>query len=32
VATIFLFIGFILGIIITSYDRGRLLKYDKEGG
>jgi hypothetical protein len=32
VATIFLFIGFMLGIIITSYDRGRLLKYDKEGG
>jgi hypothetical protein len=32
VATIFLFLGFILGIIITSYDRGRLLRYDKEGG
>lgn len=29
-ATIFLFIGFMLGIIITSYDRGRLLR--KEGG
>ena len=32
IATIFLFLGFILGIIITSYDRGRLLRYDKEGG
>ena len=32
VATIFLFLGFILGIIITSYDRGRFLRYDKEGG
>lgn len=30
VATIFLFVGFMLGIIITSYDRGRLLR--KEGG
>jgi hypothetical protein len=32
IATIFLFIGFILGIIITSYDRGRLLKLTGKGG
>ena len=32
IATIFLFFGFLLGIIITSYDRGRLLKYGGEGG
>jgi hypothetical protein len=32
VATIFLFFGFLLGIIITSYDRGRLLEHDGEGG
>ena len=32
IATIFLFLGFILGIIITSYDRGRVLRYNKEGG
>ncbi|MDD5747647.1 MAG: zinc ribbon domain-containing protein [Actinomycetota bacterium] len=32
VVTIFLFVGFILGIIITSYDRGRELAYKGEGG
>ena len=30
--TIFLFLGFIFGIIVTSYDRGRLLAVTKEGG
>ncbi|MBN2169680.1 MAG: hypothetical protein JW738_10590 [Actinobacteria bacterium] len=32
ISTIFLFIGFILGIIITSYDRGRKLALMKGGG
>jgi hypothetical protein len=32
IATIFLFVGFLLGIIITSYDRGRLLSRIGEGG
>jgi len=32
VATIFLFVGFMLGIIITSYDRGRMLGSAGEGG
>jgi len=32
VATIFLFVGFLLGIIITSYDRGRMLQLAGEGG
>ncbi|MDD5447754.1 MAG: zinc ribbon domain-containing protein [Actinomycetota bacterium] len=31
VATIFLLAGFIIGIIITSYDRGRLLRSIEEG-
>lgn len=31
VATIFLLVGFILGIIITSYDRGKLLRSIGEG-
>jgi hypothetical protein len=32
IATIFLFVGFLLGIIITSYDRGRMLQIAREGG
>jgi len=32
IATIFLFVGFLLGIIITSYDRGRMLHMAGEGG
>ncbi len=32
IATILLFIGFMLGVIITSYDRGRLLELAGEGG
>ena len=32
IATIFLFVGFLLGIIITSYDRGRMLRSAGEGG
>jgi len=32
VTTIFLFLGFMLGIIITSYDRGRELSISGEGG
>jgi hypothetical protein len=32
IATIFLFVGFILGIIITSYDRGKALEKADMGG
>ncbi|MBN1289001.1 MAG: zinc ribbon domain-containing protein [Actinobacteria bacterium] len=32
IVTIFLFIGFIFGIILTSYDRGRKLALSKGGG
>lgn len=32
IATILLFLGFLLGIVITSYDRGRLLQQAGEGG
>jgi hypothetical protein len=32
IVTIFLFVGFMIGIIITSYDRGRLLAEGKDGG
>lgn len=31
IATIILFVGFMIGIIVTSYDRGRLLASVKEG-
>lgn len=31
-ATIFLFVGFMIGIIVTSYDRGRMLQMAGEGG
>lgn len=31
-ATIFLFLGFMIGVIVTSYDRGRMLRMSGEGG
>jgi hypothetical protein len=31
IVTVILLLGFLLGIVVTSYDRGRLLEAEKEG-